>query len=114
MNTSNVGILRKLMLPVCWPAEMRGRWRDVGGGGATSPSSRSRGERERLHRRRIVLPRKFSAGDRVEQRPRVSMLRITEHFAREPVLHHVTVLHDSHEVADLRRYPQIMRDEDDR
>ena len=45
---------------------------------------------------------------------RIGMLRVAEHFAGEPVLHHFTVLHDSDEIADLRGNAQIMRDEDDR
>ena len=35
-------------------------------------------------------------------------------FAGEPLLYHLTVLHHCNEVADLRGYPEIVRDEDDR
>ncbi len=53
-------------------------------------------------------------GIEIQQRPRVSVLRVTEHFARQPVLHDLAILHDRDEIADLRGHAQVMRDEDDR
>ena len=41
------------------------------------------------------------------------MLRVAEHLARQPLLHHGAVLHHGDEVADLRGDAQIMGDEDD-
>src|SRR6185312_11794817 len=73
----------------------------------------ARAEGAQLHRRRIALPRKFTARDRSQQRLRVRVLRVAEHITCQPVLHHFAVLHDRDEIADLRGDTQIMRDEDD-
>ena len=49
-----------------------------------------------------MFSRELAAGNRVEQRPRIGMLRIAEHFAGKAVFHHFAVLHHGHEIADLR------------
>ena len=67
----------------------------------------------RLHCRRIVLPRKLAARNRIEQCLRIRMLRIAEHLRRPSVLHHLAIFHHGNEVADLSGDAQIMGDEDD-
>ena len=75
------------------------------------------GDRRARTSRSDHLPSRLRAnsppGIEFEQRLRIGVLRIAEHLAREPLLHHFTVLHHGDEIADLRGDAQIMRDEDD-
>jgi len=41
------------------------------------------------------------------------MLGVAEDIPGQPLFHHLAILHDSDEVANLRGHPEIVRNEDD-
>src|SRR5260370_2432174 len=61
----------------------------------------------------LVFPGESAAGNRIQKRLGVGVLRTAKDIAGQTLLHHLTVFHDSNEVANLRGHPEVVRNKDD-
>src|SRR5260370_1316779 len=61
----------------------------------------------------LVFPGESAARNRIQKRFGVAGLGTAKDIAGQTLLHHLTVFHDSNEVANLRGHPEVVRNKDD-